>query len=183
MRAKGFVQLHRSLGIPSDYAAGRRLKPQREATRLVRIGRSPTGRVLRLTPAAAAAWRRMQAAAARDGVVLIAISGFRSVRRQTTIIREKLATGAPIGAILRLVAAPGFSEHHTGRALDIGSAGHLTLEEDFGRTREFRWLQRHAGRFGFRMSYPRGNPHRIGYEPWHWCWRKVRRKRRPDQGV
>jgi D-alanyl-D-alanine carboxypeptidase len=20
------------------------------------------------------------------------------------------------------------------------------------------------------MSYPRGNPHGIVYEPWHWCW-------------
>jgi D-alanyl-D-alanine carboxypeptidase len=28
----------------------------------------------------------------------------------------------------------------------------------------------HAGDHGFRMSYPRGNPHGISYEPWHWRW-------------
>ncbi|MET0229666.1 MAG: D-alanyl-D-alanine carboxypeptidase family protein, partial [Rhodanobacteraceae bacterium] len=34
----------------------------------------------------------------------------------------------------------------------------------------FRWLMRHAKRFGFRLSYPRSNRHGIAYEPWHWCW-------------
>jgi len=31
-------------------------------------------------------------------------------------------------------------------------------------------LQKNARRFGYRLSYPRRNPHRIAYEPWHWCW-------------
>ena len=138
----------------------------------MRIGRNPDGRVLRLTPRAATAWRRMQATAQRDGIELIAISAFRSVRRQTQIIRQKLRSGQHIDAILRYVAAPGFSEHHTGRALDIGSPGHTELEADFARTVEFRWLKRHARRFGFHLSYPRGNRHGIGCEPWHWCWRR-----------
>lgn len=147
---------------------------QREPARLVRIGRNPDGRLLQLTPAAAQAWRRMRAAAAAEGFALIAVSGFRSVRRQTRIIRDKLAAGKSIDDILRYVAAPGFSEHHTGRALDIGVEGHLELEEDFSRTTAFYWLQAHAGRFGFRLSYPRGNRYGIGYEPWHWCWRRGR---------
>ena len=136
----------------------------------MRIGRNPDGRSLRLTPAASAAWHRLQATAADQGITLIAISAFRSVARQTTIIRGKLVAGQAIGDILRYVAAPGFSEHHTGRAIDIGSSEHVELDEEFEKTKAFRWLRRRAGDFGFTLSYPRDNPHGIGYEPWHWCW-------------
>ena len=160
------------LGIPDDYDAARHLPVQREAKTLTSIGRNDDGRLIRLTPQAAAAWRRMQAAATGDGLTLLPISGFRSVARQTKIIRDKLAAGQRIGEILRFVAAPGCSEHHTGRALDIGSPDDRDLDERFGRTREYRWLKRNAGRFGFHLSYPRDNGHGIGYEPWHWCWRR-----------
>lgn len=162
--------LRRALGISADYARGRGLAPQREARRLVVIGRNQDGRILRLTPDTARAWRAMCAAAAAAGIELVPISGFRSVRRQAAIIREKLAAGRPLGDILRSVAAPGYSEHHTGRAIDIGSPEELELDEHFARTPAFRWLRRHAGRFGFRLSFPRGNRHGIVYEPWHWCW-------------
>lgn len=160
----------RRLGIPADYARTRGLPRQREAARLVRIGRNPDGRLLRLTPRAAAAWRRMQAAARADGIELIPVSAFRSVARQATIIRRQLAAGQPLPAILRYIAAPGFSEHHTGRALDLGTPGQLALVEDFARTAAYRWLRRRAGEFGFTLSYPRGNRHGFGYEPWHWRW-------------
>ncbi len=163
--------IHHALGIPASYPAQRHLPVQREARRLVTAARAADdGKPVRLTPRAAAAWQRMQAAAAKEGMKLLPISGFRSVARQTTIIRKKLAAGQPLAAILQLVAAPGCSEHHTGRALDVGSPGHTGLDADFAKTREFRWLKRHAAKFGFRLSYPRQNPHDIAYEPWHWCW-------------
>ncbi len=113
----------------------------------------------------------MRTAAATDGAELQPLSGYRSVARQTKIIRQKIAAGITINEILRLVAAPGCSEHHTGRAIDIGSPENCALDENFARTPEYRWLRRHAARFGFRLSYPRRNAHGIGYEPWHWCWR------------
>ena len=163
--------LHRALGIPATYRAQRRLPWQPEARRLVSIGRAADdGQPVRLAPRAAAAWRRMHAAAARDGVDLLPLSGFRSVARQAGIIREKLAAGQSLAAILRLVAAPGCSEHHTGRAVDVGASAAAELDVTFARTAAFRWLQQHAGRFGFRLSYPRKNVHGIAYEPWHWCW-------------
>jgi D-alanyl-D-alanine carboxypeptidase len=162
--------IHRALGIPANYSAQRHLPVQREARRLVTAARAADdGKPVRLTPGASAAWQRMRAAAQVDGIELLPISGFRSVRRQTTIIRRKLAAGQPLDDILRLVAAPGCSEHHTGRALDLGSPGHAGLDADFARTAAYRWLQRHAGKFGFRLSYPRKNSHSIGFEPWHWC--------------
>ena len=163
-------KLWAQLGIPAGYAqrAGQRL--QREPKRLVHIGRArDDGRILKLTPATARAWRKMQAAATADGITLLPLSAFRSVARQTTLIRRKLAHGESIADILRVNAVPGCSEHHTGRALDLGAPGHLKLEASFARTREFRWLKRHAAEFGFHLSYPRGNRQGIAYEPWHFC--------------
>ena len=163
--------LHRALGIPADYAKRRHLPWQREARQLVSIGpAADDGKRLRLAPRAAAAWRRMRAAAAEAGIELLPLSAFRSVTRQAKLIRRKLAAGQSIDVILQHVAAPGCSEHHTGRALDLGSRDHVGLEEDFARTPAFRWLARHAAKFGFRLSYPRHNPSGIVYEPWHWFW-------------
>lgn len=167
--------LRRRLGIPADYGLRRRLSPQREAARVISVGRAPDdGKPVRLAPRAAAAWKTMRAAADRDGIRLLPLSGFRSVARQARIIRRKLAAGQRIPDILRLVAAPGYSEHHTGRAIDIGAPGETDLEESFARTTAFRWLRKNAAHFGFHLSYPRGNPHGIAYEPWHWCWRPGR---------
>lgn len=166
-----YAKLWARFGIPADYPRVRGLPLQREATHLVRVGRAPDGRPVRLTPRAAAAWRRMQAAAMADGVTLVPLSGFRSVARQTQIIRGHLRNGRPLDDLLRYVAAPGCSEHHTGRAIDLGSPDESAhFEAAFDRTREYRWLKRRAGAFGFRLSYPKNNPHGIGYEPWHWCW-------------
>ena len=169
MASTNLKTLHTALGIPRDYAVSRGLIRQPEARRLVSIGRAADdGRIVRVTPRTAGAWRRMNVAAVRDGVVLLPLSGFRSVRRQARNIRRKLAAGETIDAVLRLVAAPGYSEHHTGRAIDIGSPDDAGLERSFARTRAFRWLRRHVVKFGFRLSFPPKNPHGFSYEPWHW---------------
>ncbi len=159
----------KSLGIPEGYGAKRGLPLQAEARELIGIGTNPDGREILLTPAAAAAWKRMRDEAALSGHALLAISGFRSLERQAELIRGRLSRGESIDAILRTVAAPGYSEHHTGRAVDIGVPGEPPLTEGFALTPAFAWLEAHAHRFGFRMSYPRGNTHGIAFEPWHWC--------------
>jgi len=176
MTAARLRALHRALGIPADYGRTRRLRAFREATAsaLVRIGRHPEdNRPIRLSRPAAAAWQRMRDDAAAEGITLIPLSGFRSVARQTRIIRQNLAAGRPPAELFRFVAAPGFSEHHTGRAIDIGEPADTSVAVSFARTAAFRWLRRHAGRFGFTLSFPRRNPHGIAYEPWHWCWRRA----------
>jgi len=178
MPAASLRAIHRRLGIPADYRARFPLTPHREARRLVLVGHAPDdGKRVRLTPPAAAAWRAMRDAAALQGVILLPMSGFRSIARQSTIIRRKLAAGTPVEAILRYVAAPGFSEHHSGRAIDIGSPEHIELDAAFAKTLAYRWLRRRAGTFGFRLSYPRGSRTGIGYEPWHWCWQPPPRRR------
>ncbi|MEI6464106.1 MAG: M15 family metallopeptidase [Verrucomicrobiota bacterium] len=164
-------RLHRALGIPADYAKTHPLPAHREARRLVGAGRAPDdGKRVRLIPRAAKAWGRMRDTAAADGIILLPLSGFRSINRQATIIRRKLRAGLTLADILRFVAAPGHSEHHSGRAIDIGSPEHVTLDADFARTAAYRWLRRHAGKFGFVLSYPKNGALGIGYEPWHWCW-------------
>ena len=70
----------------------------------------------------------------------------------------------------RWVARPGYSEHHTGLAIDLGEEASPACDvaTKFEETRAFQWLQAHAGQFGYEMSYPRGNETGINYEPWHW---------------
>ena len=158
----------RALGIAEDYAVSRSLRLQPEATELVTARVFKDGRELKLAPGAAAAWQALAGAAAAEGVTLLLISGFRSVDHQRSILERKLAAGQPLAEILRVNAAPGYSEHHTGGAVDIGTPGCAPLEEAFETTAAFAWLARHAAASGFRLSFPRGNPHGVIHEPWHW---------------
>lgn len=159
-----------ALGLPADYAQTSGLSFHEEPRLLAFAGRDRYARALWLLAPAARAWGAMRRAALGDGVVLEAISGFRGHAYQRGILERKRARGLSLEDILRVNAAPGHSEHHSGRALDIGTPGEPPAEESFERTPAFAWLQRHAPGFGFRLSYPRDNPHGITYEPWHWCW-------------
>lgn len=160
-----------ALGITPTHLAGRALVAHAEASELVLAERNAAGREFLLTPSAATAWAAMKQAAAQDGLALCLLSAFRSIERQTEIIRARLAAGRSLDEILAASAPPGFSEHHTGRAIDIGTPDVDTLEESFELTPAFAWLQRRAGEFGFALSYPRGNAEGFIYEPWHWCLR------------
>ena len=158
--------------MPADYGRKRGLPPQAEATELVSIGTTPDGRDLRLSPEAAQAWVRMRDAASSAGIAIVALSGFRSVERQEAIIAAKVAAGQSMDEILGTVAAPGYSEHHTGRAVDVAVPERPALTEAFAETEAFAWLSSRAHEYGFSLSYPRGNAHGIVFEPWHWCFRR-----------
>ena len=160
-----------SLQIAPAKLAQKGLPYQPEAGELVLAEVGDDGREHRLTPAAAAGWRAMKAAAQAEGVALRIVSAFRSVERQAEIVRAKLDRGLSLDAILEVSAPPGYSEHHTGRAVDITTEGVPALEVEFEKTHAFRWLLTHAGEFGFSLSYPAGNAHGYAYEPWHWCHR------------
>ncbi|HEY2346710.1 MAG TPA: M15 family metallopeptidase [Xanthomonadaceae bacterium] len=159
------------LGIPDDYGAAHGLEPVPEPTGLLFAGRDRYRRPLWLLAPAARAWTRMREAARADGIALDAISGYRGHAYQLGIFERKLRRGLTVEQILTVNAAPGYSEHHSGRALDIGTPGEPPAEESFELTPAFAWLTRRAGDFGYAMSYPRDNPHGIVYEPWHWAFR------------
>lgn len=107
-----------------------------------------------------AAYKRMLAAAAADRVIeghhLKIISAHRSREYQDNLRRKEPQAGSAGLAIN--------SPHFTGRAIDLYVGGEPVETKDANRalqirTRAYRWLVRHAERFGFR-PYP--------YEPWHW---------------
>ena len=163
------LQALSDLGINAAYLQQRGLRLYDQARELVLADTGADGREFQLTPAAAHAWQAMQRAAAVDGVGLVLESAYRSVARQVEILQAKLAAGQQLAEVLRLVAPPGCSEHHTGCAVDIGTPGSAALEEEFETTTAFAWLQSNASRHGYRMSFPRGNAQGYGHEPWHWC--------------
>lgn len=161
-----------SLGISPGILAGRSLTLCEEASELVAAETDARGRLHQLVPAAAAAWGEMKVAAAATGIVLHIASAFRSVDRQAEIIRSKLRAGVPLERILAVNAPPGYSEHHTGRAVDVTTPGAAALEEEFEATEAFRWLAANGSSFGYSLSYPRHNKQGYSYEPWHWCHKR-----------
>jgi zinc D-Ala-D-Ala carboxypeptidase len=168
LAAKVRLFMHQ-LGISLRYGAQHQLALQHEAPTLQLCGLDLYGRELWLAPAAREAWQRMRAAAHADGITLHAVSGFRSVEYQAKLLQNKLRRGQRIEDILRVSAAPGYSEHHSGRALDISDCRENALETQFEHSAAYQWLLQYAGRFGFQQSFPRDNPHGISFEPWHWC--------------
>ena len=171
------IERAHALGVPRDYGRSRGLRIQREPLHLVSIGHDVHGRVQWLQPRAARALARMREGAARDGVALQIVSAFRSIEYQLGIVERKLARGLTMDEILRVSAAPGYSEHHTGRCVDFTAPGFTPLEEEFERSPAFAWLRHHAADYRFALSYPRCNRHSIAYEPWHWCWHPRPRRR------
>jgi zinc D-Ala-D-Ala carboxypeptidase len=156
------------LGIPHDYGVDPPLPAYSDAAKLEDVEPSVVGRMERLAPKTARDWRAMKTAAAEDGVRLLLVSGFRSTERQLALIRDKLERGGDIASILRVNAAPGYSQHHTGRAVDIATPGSRPLTDEFENSAAFFWLQHNAARFDFRMPYGRDNAYGFAYEPWHW---------------
>ena len=162
--------LLRELRIPENHVARHHLVLTAEAAVLESVGSDTQGRPALLAPEPARAWAALRDAAARDGVALQIVSAFRSVEYQREIFRRKRAQGQRLETILAVNVPPGYSEHHTGRALDLTVAGVEPLQESFERTPAFAWLARHAARYGFSLSFPRGNPQGVAYEPWHWFY-------------
>ncbi len=117
------------------------------------------------------AFDSMRQAAAADGVDLRLLSGYRSHQLQESIFFDVASARNQTAQERALVSAPpGYSEHSTGFALDLGDGDspETNLSEDFEQTRAFRWLQDHAARYHFILSFPEGNPQGVSYEPWHW---------------
>ena len=112
----------------------------------------------------------MRKDAKKDGIYLVFLSGYRSTNLQKDIfyslksIRNQIASERA-----RVSAPPGYSEHSTGFAIDIGDymQRDTDFEVEFENTDAFKWLQRHAAKYHFKLSFNKNNKH-IEYEPWHW---------------
>ncbi|MGY6529470.1 MAG: M15 family metallopeptidase [Cyanobacterium sp.] len=131
---------------------------------------SADGRI-KLRERAAERFNAMVRDARNQGVILIPISGFRSVSEQEFLFFEvKEQRNQDARQRAEVSAPPGHSEHHTGYAVDIGDGNNpsTNLQESFENTPAYRWLEANASRYSFELSFPRDNLQGISYEPWHW---------------
>lgn len=164
------MKIHEQLGITSEHLVTNKLDfhPQPALDQLKIVDIDFEGKPFILRHDVSVAWLKMKTDAAKEKVHLYPFSGFRSYLHQKRLIEHHLKNGRPIEEILTHIAIPGFSEHHTGCAIDIHAEGKPVLEENFEESNEFNWLTKNAARYGFRLSYPRSNNLGIIYEPWHW---------------
>ena len=126
---------------------------------------------VRLRPAAAESFAEMVAAARADGVRLQPLSGFRTEDEQSYLffqVKEARKQGSAERAAVS--APPGYSEHHTGYAIDIGDATQpgANVSESFEDTAAFEWLEENASAYSFELSFEGGTETAVSYEPWHW---------------
>ncbi|WP_285313374.1 M15 family metallopeptidase [Pseudarthrobacter sp. fls2-241-R2A-168] len=130
---------------------------------MVNVGGSP----LRYQ-AALAFWQFVDAAKA-SGVAINIVSGFRSYSSQASLYEGYVAMYGQERADA-ISARPGYSEHQTGLAVDIGNpSGACALEECFASTAAGQFAAAHAHEFGFVVRYQAGMSYWTGYtyEPWH----------------
>lgn len=124
---------------------------------------------------AAAAYEKMYAAAAYDGIYLTPCSGYRSYSTQKRLYyefyNEYIAQGYSESEAHRLTSRrrnpAGSSEHNIGICMDIICASSSAYFEN---TSAYAWLQNNAQDYGFILRYPADKESITGvkFEPWHW---------------
>jgi zinc D-Ala-D-Ala carboxypeptidase len=143
--------------------------PYAEAPRRELVG---AGDGQRLRRGAARIFQQMRSDAEEEGIYFTLVSGFRDrvtqnylfygvARQRGQSLQERALVSAP----------PGYSEHHTGYAFDLGdedSPG-TDLSRSFDDTEAWAWLTKHASEYNLEMSFSKTHPC-VSYEPWHWRW-------------
>ena len=123
----------------------------------------------RLRSQAADAYKQFAKAAKAAGVNIMPISGYRSYSEQASLYDSYVRQYGQATADT-IAARPGFSEHQTGLAMDIGNAsGTCALQACFANTPAGQWAAVHGWEYGFIIRYPAGAGATTGYtyEPWH----------------
>ncbi len=93
------------------------------------------------------------------------LSAYRSFGTQSALKTSyKITYGA--GTANAFSADQGYSEHQLGTALDFTTPS-LNGLTGFEKTTAYSWLQANAYKYGFELSYPKGNKYFV-FEPWHW---------------
>jgi len=131
---------------------------------------NPTSQ-LKLQPSVQTAVNGMIAQAKSEGVQLGIASAFRSIEDQNHLFFDvKAERGESSETRAEVSAPPGYSEHHTGYAVDFidESKPGTHTELSFETTPAYRWLKKNAPAYNFEMSFPKDPNSPVGYEPWHW---------------
>ena len=117
-----------------------------------------------LRAAAAKKFNEMINAASAGGAPLTPGSGYRSYAVQKTVYDSYVAKDGQALADT-YSARPGYSEHQTGLTMDF-----IPIEDSFAGTKQDKWLQANAHKYGFVLRYPADKTSITGYmyEPWHY---------------
>jgi D-alanyl-D-alanine carboxypeptidase len=117
-------------------------------------------------------------AAAKDGINLSIVSGYRSEAYQQTLFQNDVNKYLNLGKseseaeslTAQGLAVPGTSEHQTGLAADLGYNGKSYLDSSFDQTPAFAWLMKNSANYGFILRYPadKVSVTKYEYEPWHY---------------
>lgn len=111
----------------------------------------------------------IQAAKEEIGKNMMSVSGFRTYEYQKGLYNNYVARDGKEKAD-KYSAQPGYSEHQTGLAFDIGGEEQkYWVNDSFADTAEAGWLSENAHKYGFILRYPKGKTDITGYkyEPWH----------------
>jgi D-alanyl-D-alanine carboxypeptidase len=133
-------------------------------------GQQEYQRFERLMPDAALALMKMMYAARDDGIWIIPASAFRDFKKQQELFDKQVQMKGSLEEAAKSVAPPGYSEHHTGYAVDLvdGYVPNADINNFFAETKAFQWLTQRAEEFGYELSFPKNNLQSVKYEPWHW---------------
>lgn len=119
------------------------------------------------------AYRKMDRAMKQDlGRGIYIGSGYRSAAYQAYLFLYNLSCNKfNLKRVGERVAFPAYSEHGYPKtqAIDFETQeGSPWSDGPFQKTVEYKWLRKHAGEYGFELSYPKKNAHGVMFEPWHW---------------
>ncbi|MEI2368124.1 M15 family metallopeptidase [Niallia circulans] len=156
--------VNKEFGLPDGYAPKDLVRPNVEFS----FGNQDIEKSY-MRKEAAKALEDMFNDAKKSGITLYAVSGYRSYNRQTEVYDAEVSRVGKEKAV-QAVAYPGNSEHQTGLAMDISSeSANFLLTEEFGETKEGKWLKENAHLYGFILRYPKGKEKITQYEfePWH----------------
>lgn len=112
--------------------------------------------------------KRMFKDAEKEGIYLLAVSGYRSYEYQEDVYTTEVFNRGEEYAD-KYVAKPGYSEHQTGLAVDVLAENYTDMDINFENTEECRWLHNNMYKYGFILRYIKGKEDITGYsyEPWH----------------
>lgn len=156
--------VNKSFGLPDGYAPEDLIRPEVQFS----FGNQDIEKSY-MRKEAANSLADMFNAAKKDGVILFAVSGYRSYDRQTVLYDAEIEKVGQKKAE-EAVAYPGNSEHQTGLAMDISAKSvDFLLTEDFEATKEGKWLKDNAHLYGYILRYPKGKEDitKYKFEPWH----------------
>lgn len=152
------------LKINKDYKNKNKIYKLDQNSELISIGKSVYKENILLEKNAANSFFKMRDDAKKNNIDLTFVSGYRTFDKQKKIFLDRLKKNS-FDVVIKTVKVPGFSQHHTGRAIDF-----ISNLKNFEYSKQFKWLKQNANKYGFYLSYGKNNKN-MYYEPWHWFYK------------